>query len=168
MAKHIIGMILFSLIVGMSLFVAGVTNHSTSVDVSETYRLGHAKKKRKRKRRKRCHPHRRSFEVTLNQVTFNRNSQMLSASLAPSELEDGIVQLHFFAQDSYGTRFLKTEYLEFAGEGIESSKPTPWLSRIDSEQNIYVMAVVSRTGRSWSVQPEFDPYRSTRLVIAGR
>jgi len=168
MAKHIIGLILFSLIVGTSVFVAGVSNYSSSVDVAKSYRLISKKKKKRRRRKRRCRPHHRSVTVSVNQVSFNRNSEVLSASFDPSRYGNGVVKLHFFAKDSHGTRFLKTEHMPYAGEGIESFKETSWLSRIDRQQNIYVMAEVSRYPRTWSHQPDFDHGRATPLLISDK
>ena len=123
MAKHIIGLILFSLIVGVSVFVASATNTSNSVDVSKSYRLITVEK-RKRKKRRHCRPHRRSLDVSAMQVVFNRDSELLSASFDPivGKHEYGDIQLHFFAKDNHETRFLKTERVYFGGEGIETSR----------------------------------------------
>lgn len=168
MAKHIIGLILFSLIVGVSVFVAGVTNSSSSVDVAKSYRLI-AKKKKKRKKKRRCR-HRQSEKVTLNQISFSRNSELLSASFDETGRAFGykdaqVVQIHFFAKDQHGSRFLKTEYLSYEGDGIESSKETPWLTRIDRGQNIYVMAEAAQNSR-FTTQPDFDSSVAVPLLIS--
>ncbi|NNE66364.1 MAG: hypothetical protein HKN33_07335, partial [Pyrinomonadaceae bacterium] len=67
MAKHIVGLIIFTLIVGVSVIVRGVTDYTTSVSVSKNYKLYKKKKKRKkRKKRRHCRPHKRSYSPNLS------------------------------------------------------------------------------------------------------
>lgn len=157
MTKHIAGLILFSFIVGTSVFVAAITGSERTVDVQTNYYRTFKKKKRKRKRR-RCRPHRHDVESKLEAATFNRESGLLATSFSKfgHHRMSKDVELHFFAKDRYGTRFLKTEYLGTVGSGIERFKEMNWLKRIDEGQNIYVLAKSNDAHRAWSFPPKFD------------
>ncbi|NNE65044.1 MAG: hypothetical protein HKN33_00640, partial [Pyrinomonadaceae bacterium] len=80
----------------------------------------------------------------------------------------GELQLHFYAHDRNGTNHLKTERLEFAPVGVEMSKEMPWLSRFDSEQNVYVIAEVKRGRRGWNYPPPFTISKATPLLISDK
>ena len=167
MTKHIAGLILFSFIVGTSVFISAVTSTERVADVKVNYRV-FKKKKKKKRRRHRCRPHRRDVDLTLDKAVFSRQTGLLSTSfqeLAPSGVS-GIVELHFFSKDRYGTRFLKTESIGYVDLESRYSEPLDWLKRIDDSQNIYVSATINERPSRWGIPPRFDSSKAVRLSIS--
>ena len=172
MVKHIAGLILFSLIVGTSVFVAAVVSGPT-VNVVESpskYRLLKKKKKRK-KRKRRCRPHKKKVNVSLDQAVFSRRTGLFTPSLTEAVIpyRYGNLELHFFAKDQFGTRFLRTETMPVSRSRYGAHlKEMPWLKRIDAGQNIYVIAQANKFSRGLTFPPDFSASVATPVLITDK
>ncbi len=162
MIKHITGLILFSFIVGFSVFVSAVTDTSVPVTLSDDYRLTKKKKKKRKHKRRHCDYRQRNVhEVTLEKAVFNESTGMFSTGiLSERHRMGGDVDLHFYANDRFGPRFLKTERFISTGYDDGYAKEMRWLKELDQDQDVFVMAVYASGWTDTTIPPEFDPSKA--------
>jgi hypothetical protein len=73
------------------------------------------------------------------------------------------IALHFYAVDSNGSRYLKTEY---ARTTIDFKTSYLWLNSLKSYENLYVIADdFPNTHRSMSSIPAFDMSKATPVLL---
>lgn len=175
MTKHIAGFILFSLIVGTSAVVASLIGDAPDKMRSFTIRDDYAFYKRK-KRRRRCRRRRKPREyrakIVSHEITgavFNRDTGLLTTSHTLRKLPYGEKRAklvyHFYVSDEFETRHLRSQ--EVWGIALDSPtivKNFEWLNRIDSKENVYVIAEYRGFRDSKSV-PEFDEVKAVRVLI---
>ena len=171
MTKHIVGIILFTFIVGTSAVVAGlfdvVTSKAKSVVVKENYRVYKKKKRKKRCRRKRRKPHRVNVEANVAQAVYDKKLNQLTTSLVFSRnLKRSVeVDLHFFVKDEFGTQYLKKETLYASNSNNTYENSFTWFNRLESKENLYVMAKVRNSREKWDYQPGFIPSKATPVLL---
>lgn len=187
MNKHIIGLIVFSFIVGMSAIVAGFfirmpqIPEIAPVRVSESndyiYRGNTYCKKNKRK------PRPKNSDLAfakVSQSVFDLNKKQLDTEFiierANDSTEDVNVALHFFVNDRFGVQHIATEFVTLTpnfdlGDKAMTSKISSfkWLSNLESRENLYVMAEVIDNNYSYEkLPPIFDTYEATAVLISPR
>ncbi len=170
MTKHIVGLILFTFIVGTSAIIAGLfyeVPKANSIKVKKNYYYTYKKKKKK----KRCRKYRRSsaeiVSVNLSQAIFDSSANRLTAKIKYEDSWDssGVVNLHFFVKDKYGTRFLKTERLYASTAMDKYTKILDWMGRLDSRENLYVIPQVQSDNYDITGYPKFNQFKATPILL---
>jgi len=174
MTKHIVGLIIFTLIVGTSAIIAGIFGYMTtpgadSVSVSDNllYRIESRRHRCGRKRRKPRKPRPREISATVTQATFDEASRTLTTAIdfSDSDLFDGDLELHFFVKDAYGTQYLKKETISVSDAKSVYENTFGWLNRLESRENLYVIAQVKSSDDRSDYQPSFDSGKATPVLI---
>lgn len=185
MNKHIVGFILFNLIVGTSIIIAAFFYQIPKYEsvyvtpvTSETYTRS-CWKGNKRYANKMT-----SAKVT--QAVFDSKTQELKTELFVQSnkkiFKDIKVVLHFFVKDGDSTRYLATEDLtnnKGDMKGIydvserRMTKATflvtfdyQWLGDLKSSENLYVMPEVIDTEMNKDYTPVFDEVNATPVTLA--
>ena len=191
MNKHIVGFILFNLIVGTSIIIAAFFYQMPKYDsvvvtpvTSETYTRSCWKSN------SRFINNTTSPKVT--QAVFDSKTHELKTELFfqtdARSIEDIKLALHFFVKDSHSTRFVGTENLtrekfdmtniqnisdiydtserrmikaEFSG----NSSPD-WLDDLKPRENLYVMTEFINTGMNRDYTPVFNEANATPVMLA--
>jgi hypothetical protein len=174
MTKHIVGLILFSFIVGTSAFVAGLFYSSSADSVSErSFMFGRYDGDCK-KRKKRRHPHfartmTGPLDAYLTSAAFDPVSEKFSATtlFTRGTPEEFNLDLHFFVRDEFGTRFIKTETLSASSWTNNYEDGFAWLTRFPQKDKLYVMAEVRPLDEESVVAPPFDPGSATPVKLVG-
>ncbi len=166
MIKHIAGIVLFSFIVGSSAVIAGLfyeVPEAKTITIRESYSVF-----KKKKRKKRCRNRRSSIEnasVNLHFAKFDVDRENGFSAIIDYQnnwKSNGVVDLHFFVNDKYGTRFLKTERI-YVATGIDDySKKMDWMGRLDSRENLYIIPEVHNAYEKWT-SPEFNIYEAVEV-----
>ena len=176
MTKHIVGLILFSLIVGVSAFVAGLFAASTSdttftaLERFENYAVDRKKRKKRRCGRHR-HPHFRSYKfdspsVTLLSAELDPGSEQFSTVASFGDVpEEFNLDLHFYVKDDYGVRFIRTETLDASSWTSNYEDTFGWLSRFPERENIFVIPEVRTLDDDFTNAPGFDVDKATQVKI---
>lgn len=174
MTKHIAGIILFTFIIGSSAVIAGLFTEipqTNRVIVRENYKVYKKKKKRKRNN---CRHKRKSYstssKVNLSQVVFDEDSNKIIARMDydNSRKTYGKVNLHFFANDKYGTRFLKTERIYVSNDESVYTKKMEWIGRLSSFENLYVIPEVRNSRTEPWVTPSFDIIKAKPVLAKNK
>jgi hypothetical protein len=177
MTKHIVGLILFSFIVGTSAFVAGLFYNASGDSVTErTYTFGgfdsDCKKRKKRKRPPHRHPHfansvSESLDAYVTSATFDSVSDKFIATtlFTRGTPEEFNLDLHFFVRDEFGTRFIKTETLSASSWTNNYEDEFDWLTRFPQKDDLYVMAVVRPLEDDSVLAPAFDLTKATPIRL---
>lgn len=177
MTKHIVGLIIFSFIVGISAFVAGLFAASSGVpSVSPVYVFDKYASEKKRKKKRRCRPHRslhyRDWDNTLQSVTLKSADYDVAtsefstvAAFGKDVPEEFNLDLYFYVSDNNGTRFITTETLEASSWTRNYEDSFGWLSRFQQPENLYVIAHVRTLDDDYSDPPVFDIDKATPVTI---
>lgn len=168
MTKHIVGLLIFTLIVGTSAVIAGLFGYASapeadSVTVSETYRVYKKKKRKKRCRKKRPRP--REVAATVVQATFDESGRTLTTEVVLGTPETADLELHFFVSDAYGTQYLKKETIVISSSETLYENSFGWLDRLESKENLYVVARPRPASRGWDYPPEFDAALAVPVLV---
>lgn len=169
MTKHIAGMILFTFIVGSSAIIAGLfyeIPEANSVAVTENYSVYKTKEKRSY-----CYLRRQRAEnasVELTQAVFNSDVSRLTTRVNFEDESNsyGVVDLHFFVNDKYGTRFLKTERIYVSTGTDEYTKILDWMGRLGSRENLFVIPEVHKDGYENLSSPTFAQSKAIPIQLA--
>lgn len=176
MTKHIVGLILFSLIVGISAFVAGLFAASTSnpaftaLERFENYSVERKKRKKRRCGRHR-HPHFRSYNsenpsVTLESAELDLASGQFSTVASFNDVpEEFNLDLHFFVKDEFGVRFIRTETLDASLWTSNYQDTFGWLTRFPERENIFVIPQVRTLDDDFTNAPGFDKYEAVPVKV---
>ncbi len=178
MTKHIVGLILFSFIVGTSAFVAGLFyGTSDRIASSEIYsRFDRYAGERKKRKKRKCPPHRhphfekfwgQSRDVNLVDAAYDSNSQKFNATALFSRgtPEEFNLDLHFFVKDEFGTRFIKTESLAASAWTNNYEDEFDWLTRFPQRGELYLMAQLRPLDDDTVLAPVFEASKATPLEI---
>lgn len=186
MNKHIIGLIIFSFIVGMSAIIASFfvpmpqMPKIDSVSVSESndyvYRGSTSCKKKKRKPRPKDYSEMASAKVS--QAVFDLNKKQLDTQFTIERADDSTetvkVALHFFVNDRFTVQHIKTEFVTLTpnfdmGDKAMTTKISSfrWLNNLESRENLYVIAeVVTDSYNHKNYAPVFDSYEATAVLLS--
>lgn len=176
MTKHIIGLALFSFIVGVSAIVYALFNVPEIVPVYEVINISapqYAPVKRTG-----CKMNRASKinAIEIKQAVLDLQTKQFSWELATPDIDEQIA-LHFFSKDSSGTRYITTEYINntFSYNGIlRYSSSYNWLNKRKSHENLYVTAQFESELTNYNEphqyhintsQPKFDARKATAVTI---
>lgn len=174
MTKHIVGLVLFSFIVGTSAFVAGLVYGPSESAVTEAKKSLEMSvdKRKKRKRKKRCHPHRRTNDyigsATVTGAVYDANARMLTTTFSFSRgvPENFDLDLHFYVRDNYGTRYLTTETLSASSWTSNYENPFGWIDRFEQTEDLYIIPRVKTLDEGWTLPPSFNLSESVRVKVA--
>ena len=171
MTKHIVGLIIFTLIVGTSVVVASLfgASHAPKTYNCDKYNVKHKvykKKKRKKKRRHEKRHKRGHYAANMTQAIFDKGSNQLTTSLDfKNESFEGVVDFHFFVKDEFGTQYLKKETIKASSTQSVYENSFSWLNRLESRENLYVMPIAIYSNRNLDYQPRFDVSRATPVLL---
>jgi protease II len=154
MKKHILGLVIFSLIIGVSAFFYGIFGFETK---SCNY---------KKKRHHRKH-HEKTISDNANiikQAVFNKNENTFNFKLGKLDADTGII-FHFYAKSNNETRYLRGIIAQYKPE-IEIKNKKKAVFRIDEDnslfnlsenENLYVIPELIYEGSDASNNiPKFD------------
>ncbi len=171
MTKHIVGLIIFTLIVGTSVVIAGLFGYSSAPDTytftehHDNHRVFKKKKRKKRCRKKRRKHRTENIEAKISQAVFDKNTNQLTTNLVlTDDVIYGDVDLHFFVKDEFGTQYLKKETISVSSNGVYENS-FAWLNRLESRENLYVIPKFKVSRRSWDYQPRFDVSKATPVTL---
>lgn len=172
MIKHIVGFVLFSFIVGTSAFVYGLFYSSPDPFVVEVRDYKNwrytASKKKKRKKRK-CPPHRHphflddsrvavdGVDLRILEAAYVASTGNLRLRLAADEIPAASVDLHFYAVDEFGERFIKTETVPAASvAGATREYSFRWLRTFQQRDKLFIIAEAASEGDEFAAPPRFS------------
>ena len=163
MRKHVLGLAVFSFIVGATAFVYAMffgVMPITPVIETEDVSASPAVKTS-------CWKMKRESEIDslkINQAVYNLQSKEFSWDIATPR-SDQMLALHFFSKDERGTRYIKTETINarMAQRGVLRFNNTyQWMNKLKSLDNLYVVAeFYSDTAR----HPQFDAAHATAVTF---
>jgi hypothetical protein len=161
MKKHILGIAIFGLIVGVSIFVFGLSKFETKS----------CKMKRVR--------HKEIKEVVFNndaniikQAVFNKNENTFNFKLGELDSDTGII-FHFYAKSNNDVRYLQGIVVQYKPE-IEIKNRMKGITRINGDdsllnfsanENLYVIPELIYDGSNTSNNiPKFDPNSAVAVL----
>lgn len=171
MAKHIVGLILFSFIVGTSAVVAGLfasaPERSRSFSSSKYFSIN---KRKKRRRRCCCRKRRRRMEnvsVTITNAEYDLVGHRLATTVSFGEGAPGKadLDLHFYVRDEHGTRYLKTETVPASTWTQRYVNRFPWLERFGEKRDLYIIPQLKTLNNGWTTPPAFDVVRAAPVRL---
>ncbi|MEZ5425217.1 MAG: hypothetical protein R2747_03025 [Pyrinomonadaceae bacterium] len=183
MTKHIVGIIIFSFIVGTSAVIGSLfytVPGPDSVSVTETDNYVYKKKKKRRCRRKKRRPRQElngEATIKIQQAVFNQATRKLDTRILLEREDDSTeavdVALHFFVSDKYSTRHLATEFISVSPQlfgatekGQRFSNSFSWLTDLQTRENLYVMPEVVGDRNSYLKNPPtFNPFEATAILL---
>lgn len=164
MKKHILGLTLFSFIVGTTAFIyAAFFRFVPDVTVAETplsapmysaEKTSCWKMKRKTK----------ADSIKVNIAVFNLQSRKFHWEIIASR-NDAIIALHFFSKDGKVTRYVNTEMVNarLTQDGVLKFNNTyQWINELKSLDNLYVIAEYES---EISRHPNFDAAKATAVTL---
>jgi len=185
MKKHIIGLALFSLIVGTTAFIYAMFNVVRVEEVPaptyyQTYSPTKSCWKMKRELRE------SKFDSPkISQAVFNVKTKQLNWKLDAPAIDAPVV-LHFFVKDEKGARYIASEQklssggrsgqvemdkraIDSGGRDGEVKFTSSYLSldKLSSYENLYVIAEFFPTAKIYNknFQPKFDTERATPVLV---
>jgi hypothetical protein len=177
MKKHIIGLTLFSIIVGTAIFIYGmfnVVNVEEEVFVitnTQTYPTTKSCRKFKEELKDS-----NLNKLMVKQAVLNLQTKQFNWELATPDIDEPIA-LHFFSKDGNGTRYITSEQInnKFSHNGIlRYSSSYNWLNKRKSYENLYVIAQFKSDAVNYSenyqvygnkFQPKFDASKATAVTV---
>lgn len=161
MTKHIIGLTVFSFIVGVSAIVYALFNVPEIVPVSEviTTSAPHYSMKNSCRTKSKSY---KNHSIKIKQAVLDLQTKQFSLELATPDIDEQIALL-FISKDSNGTRYITTEYVNntFAHNGVlRYSSSYNWLNKRKSHENLYVLAIFESDTvqtRTESIDNELPP-----------
>ncbi len=185
MKKHIIGLALFSLIVGTTAFVYAMFNIVRVEEVpAPTYYQTYSPTKSCWKMKRDLRESKFDSPKVI-QAVFNVKTKQLNWKLDTPEINSPIV-LHFFVKDKNGTRYIASEQglssgrrsgqvemdkraIDSGGRNGEVKFTSSYLSleNLDSYENLYVITEVVPTAKTYNknFQPKFDAEKATPVLV---
>lgn len=160
MTKHIIGLIIFSFIVGTSAFVAGYFYGSPDTAVDSFYEHYSEKRKKRKKRKKRCRPHRfhdrSAASATVKSAVYDAQSGRLNTTFEFSNgtPEEFLLELQFYVLDEFGKRYIKTETVKGSSWTHNYEDSYDWIDRFEQVDKLYVKASVLTKDEGWTSPPD--------------
>lgn len=181
--QHLIGFIIFSLIVGTSVvvgsFYINIPERKAVMVADDDFKTYNTKKHCRRKKRKKPKKPKKprkaeKFSVKLDQVVYNSEKEILTLDLSlpntaekPTKISN--IALNFFVSDKYGTRHLKTEYSPVYFEnafGEVDLIDLDWLKNLQSRENLFVIpAAVSDNSENDIYRPVFIKTKAKPVLL---
>lgn len=171
MIKHIVGFVLFSFIVGTSAFVYGLFYSSPDpvfVEVKDFTQWRYSTSKKKRKKRK-CPPHRHPHfldqtreavggpDIRIQEAAYVAESGDLRLRVSALEMPETGIDLHFYAVDEFGERFIKTESVPAPpASGALEVYRFRWLQNFQQKDKLFIIAEASPGGDGLYAPPPFS------------
>lgn len=171
MTKHIVGLIIFTLIVGTSAIIAGLFGYVTTSEKTSVQTYNEDYRSYKKKRKKRCRKHRkpRPKEVSamVSQAVFDETNKNLTTEIAFENFfeSEGEIDLHFFVQDGFGIQYLKRETIKVSSYENVYENSFGWLNRLESRENLYVVAKFKPDVESDYSMEFFDGKNATPVLV---
>jgi len=178
MNKHIFGFILFSLIVGTSVFIYGFF-FSPLATIQPVYVFENQPEKRKSCRKQTySRVERGEVNTKVVQAVFNSNTNQLDIELflerKNNSTDDVTIWLEFFVKEGAKTRYLVTEKVELTPDFNLDDKAThsitlsdKWLDNLKSRENLYVVPQIGDAKSGFKLG--FDEARATSIItLSGR
>ena len=179
MKKHIIGLALFSFIVGAAAIVYGFLNFPRIIPVPAPEYISTTTTTTSPTscwRMKRAHKEFRANSIEVRQAVLNLPTKQFNWELATPESSEPI-ELHFFIKDEKGTRYITTQQVKnkFSNDGVlRFSDSYDWLNKRKSFDNLYVIAQFESEATNYNenyqvygnkFQPKFDPLKATAVTV---
>lgn len=172
MTKHIVGLILFTFIVGTAAVVSGLFGNTptpkkyTVVKSNDKYRVYKKKKRKKRCRKKRRHHHPK-LEATVSQALFDNSSNKFITSIKfkNNRYSERDVDLHFFVKDRHGERYIKTETIAVSTYQKQYVNSFKWMKNFGSRENLYVVPTAKTLNDGWTIPPSFNVNKATPVIL---
>lgn len=169
MKKHILGLAIFSFIVGTAALVYGLfaallpTPRVAPVETPSVTTYPSTKSCWKMKQESKID------SVQVYQAVFNLQSKEFSWELTTTK-SNAPIALHFFSKDGAGTRYITTETVNgsLAHNGfLKFNTNYPWMGKDNSFENLYVVPEFVPSGANYSnaVQPRFDAANATAVTL---
>lgn len=173
MTKHIVGLILFTFIVGTAAIVSGLFGNTpiskkyTVVKINDKYRVYKKKKRKKRCRKKRRHHHSPKLEATVTQALFDNSSNKFITNLKfkNDRYFERDVDLHFFVKDRHGERYIKTETIVASSGKQQYVNSFKWMKNFGSRENLYVIPTAKTLKDGWTIPPSFNVDKATPVIL---
>ncbi|HUF04201.1 MAG TPA: hypothetical protein VMM38_08495 [Aridibacter sp.] len=160
MTKHIIGLIIFSFIVGTSAFVAGFFYGSPDTAVESVYERYSETRKKKKKRKKRCRPHRfhdhSTASATIKSAVYDTHTGRLKTTFEFSEgtPEEFLLELQFFVLDEDGQQYIRTNTVRGSSWTLNYENSFDWILRFEQVEDLYVKAIILSKDEGWTSPPD--------------
>lgn len=178
--QHIIGIIVFSFIVGTFAIFSSIFVEIPRIDSVPVYEFNAKTYKKKRKCKRRKPKSERAFspvEVKIPQAVFDERTKNLTLDIflkrQYAEFQDVYVALHYFVNDRNGTRHLATEMVSYSNllssdRDFSNTKMVSytWLRNLQSHENLYVIPEVSTEDYKYeNYPPIFNEYKATAILV---
>ncbi len=174
MKKHVVGFILFNLIVGTSAIIAALFYEMPkidSVDVPETPVIYTRSCWRMRKNLQSP-----QVNAKITQAVFNENTDQLDMDLflerKNHSTENVSVSLQFFVKDGNQTRYLATETFNLTPDFDLDDKAAQsvtfsykWLDDLKSHENLYIVPQTAATENYTRLAPRFDEASAAPVTV---
>jgi hypothetical protein len=188
MNKHIVGLIIFSFIVGISAIIASFFVQMPQIPTLDQVRVsgenpyiyrGH-KSCGKKKRKPRPRDYSELASAKVSQAVFDLDKKQLDTEFTIERTNDSTetvnVALHFFVNDRYGVQSIATEFITLnpnfdIGDKAVTTKISSfkWLNNLESRENLYVMPeVVTNEYNYTNYPPTFDSSEATAVLLSPR
>ena len=179
MTKHIVGLVLFTFIIGTSAVIAGLfgdtPKNMNSFVIGDSHKVYKRKKRRKRRcRKRRERPHffqKRLISTGITQAVFDANTGLLTTSHAVKAAnrgaKRGYLVYHFYVKNEFGTKHVRSERVLRAFKSSNMMSGFRWLNNQRSKDNLYIISEYKRFRHGWREPLEFDESRAIPILIKG-
>jgi hypothetical protein len=178
MKKHILGLALFTIIVGAAAIVYGFLNVPQIIPVPAPQYISTTTTTLKTScwRMKRAHNEFRANSIEVRQAVLDVPTKQFNWELALPESNEPI-ELHFFVKNDKETRYITSEQVKnkFSNNGeLKFSDSYDWLNKRKSLDNLYVIAQFESEATNYNenfevygdkFQPKFDVNKATAVTV---
>jgi len=175
MTKHIVGLVLFTFIVGTSAGIAGLfgepSKQGNSFSLRENFRV-FKRKRKKRRCRKRRRPRflkRRLVSTGITKAVFDEESGLLltkhSLRRSSNSKERKTLVYHFYVKDEFGTHYARSKRISGAFSSSITVNGIEWLVNRRPKNDLYIMSEYVPNGRSWKKPLEFDGSKAVLIRV---
>ena len=165
MRKHIIGLVIFSFIVGAAAVVYAIFNVPEIIPVFAP-QYAPVERTHCKMRREIKEPEINSIEV--EQATINLRTKEFNWEIIAPET-DAAIKLHFFSKGNYGTKYLiSSPVINFSHTGsLRINKSFRFLYDRESYENLYVIGEFYSESKVYNETnpPEFDIKKATAVTF---
>ena len=170
MTKHIAGLILFTLIVGTSVVIADLFYETPRTVKSFTVRGDYRSYQKKHRKHRRPRVFRNRLVSTgLTLAVFDTNTGRLTtlhdAEVAAYSRNRRILVYHFYLQDEFGARHVRSERIWRTHKLPEVTTMLRWLEGRHSKENLYVISEYRNHRHTINNAPKFDPSKAVPVLI---
>lgn len=155
MKKHIVGIIIFTLIVGTSAVIFGLFG-STKVNKSfcnfksgNELRVYKKKKRKKRRHRRHRHHNHQNMSVEISNAAYDKRSEELFVNLDVASVgyryEENVLPLNFYTEKDGKMIYAGTVKTNIRTSTKLIVKKIEWLNDLSDSENLYVVAGNSLT-----------------------